>query len=182
MPGTFMTSADAIDREASWLSLPGTANDGLPSLLVVDGGPWDVVQAYTNRTPSQRKSWVFVNRSDIHVERFGHVRTIMGYEFMLRLLWPLSSAQVSNAENDQRAFDVAINMLLLRIRGVGPNQPGGSDKTHNGAFLQVAEGSDVTHTSSGIHVRYEDPELTMTNGSCFRATVSYSADDRDFND
>lgn len=181
MPGTFMTSADAIDREARWLSLPGTAQDALPSLLKVNDGPWDVVQAYTNRTPAQRKSWIFVNRTDIHVERFGHVRTIFGYEFMLRLLWPLSS-HAGNAENDQRAFDTAIHYLLMRIRGVGPNRPGGSDKTHNGAFLQVAEGSEVTRTTSGIHVRHEDPEQTMAAGVHFRATVTYSADDRDFND
>lgn len=181
MPGTFMTSADAVDREAGWLALPGTTQDGLPSLLTTYGGPWDVVQAYSPRTPAMRKAQVFVNRTDTHVERFGHIRSIFGYEFMLRLTWPLSNQQ-GNAESDQRAFDAAIHLLCLRIRGVGPNQPGGADKTHGGAFLQVAEGSDVTRTASGIHVHYEDPETTMSNGIDFRATISYSADDRDFND
>lgn len=181
MPGTFMTSADAVDREATWLALPGTATDGLPSLLVVDGGPWDVVQAYQPRTPAMRKAQVFVLRTDTRVERFGHIRSIFGYEFMLRVLWPLSN-QAGNAEADQRAFDVAMHMLCLRIRGVGPNQPGGADKTHGGAFLQAAEGSDITRTLPGIHVHYEDPEQTMANGIDFRATVTYSADDRDFND
>lgn len=181
MPGTFVTSADACDRETAWLTLPGTAVDGLPSLLVVDGGPWDVIQAYTPRTPAQRKAQVWVTRTDFRVERFGHVRSIFGYDFLLKLWWPLSSG-TGSAEADQRAFDVAIHLLCMRIRGVGPNQPGGSDKTHGGAFLQVAEGSDVTRTMPGVHVHMDDAEQTITSGVWFRATVQYAADDRDFND
>lgn len=181
MSGTFRTSADAPDREATWLSLPGTTNDGLPSLLTVDGGPWDVVQAYSMRTPATRKPQVWVTRSDTHLERFGHVRSIFGYEFLLKLWWPLSSG-TGSAEADQRAFDVAIHLLVMRIRGVGPNQPGGADKTHGGAFLQAAEGSDVTHTSPGVHVHYQDAEQSMNEGLWFRAEITYSADDRDLND
>lgn len=181
MAGTFRTSADACDRETAWLNLPGTVADGLPSLMVVDGGPWDVCQAYIPRTPAMRKSQIFVTRSSIHVERWGFNRTIMGYDMVLKLRWPLSNG-AGNAETDQRAFDVAINMLLLRIRGIGANQPGFADKTHNGAFLQVAEGSEVTATRSGIHVEYVDPEHTITAGVDFQATVTYSADDRDFTD
>lgn len=181
MPGTFRTSADACDREAAWLSLPGTALDGLPSLLVADGGPWDVIQAYVPRTPGNRKAQVWVTRSDMMLERFGNVRSIFGYEFVLKLRWPLSS-QTGNAESDQRAFDAAIQGLAMRIRGVGPNQPGGADKTHGGAFLQAAEGSPVTGTAAGVHVHFDDPEQTMVEGIDFRATVTYSVDDRDFND
>src|SRR4051812_43969382 len=151
MPGTFRTSADACDREALWLSLPGTTADGLPSLMAADGGPWDIVQAYVPRTPANRKTQIYVVRSNVRVERFGFNRTIAAYEMSLRLRWPLSNGQ-GNAEQDQRAFDVAINMLLLRIRGIGMNQPGGADKTHGGAFLQAAEGSDVTGTRVGIQV------------------------------
>ncbi len=181
MAGTFITSADACDREAAWLSLPGTVADGLPSLLVMDGGPWDVIQAYQPRTPAVRKAQVFVTRTDLSLERFGAVRSIFGYEFVLKLRWPLSSGS-GNAESDQRAFDVAVNALALRIRGVGPNQPGGSDKTHGGAFMQVAEGSETTHAMPGIRVHFEDVEQTITASVDFRATVMYAADDRDFND
>jgi hypothetical protein len=181
MPGTFVTSADACDREAAWLSLPGTAQDGLPSLLVANGGPWDVVQAYQPRTPAARKGQVFVVRTNLQVERFGHVRTMFAYDFELKCRWPLSSGS-GNAESDQRSFDVAIHKLCMRIRGVGPNQPGGADKTHNGAFLQVAEGSEMTHTVPGIRVHFVDPEQTITAGLDFQASVMYSADDRDFND
>lgn len=181
MPGTFVTSADACDREAGWLSLPGNAQDGLPSLLVVDGGPWDVIQAYQPRTPAARKAQVFVTRLDMSLERFGHVRSIFAYDFVLKLRWPLSSGS-GNAESDQRAFDAAVHLLCMRIRGVGPNQPGGADKTHGGAFLQAAEGSDVSHTMPGVRVHFVDAEQTITAGLDFQATVMYAADDRDFND
>ena len=134
MPGQFVTSADACDREAAWLSTPGTADDGLPSLLVADGGPWEVIQAYYPRTPAIRKSQCYVIRTGIHVERFGFNRTIMGYDFALKLRWPLSSGRGS-AEDDQRAFDVAVNSLLLRIRGIPIGRPIPADKTHGGAFL-----------------------------------------------
>lgn len=181
MPGAFVTSADACDREAAWLALPGSSDDQLPSLLTVDGGPWDIVQAYQRRTPPTRTSAVFVARSDIHLERFGHQRSIFGYNFVLKLWWPMSSSQGS-AEGDQRAFDVAVHALCMRIRGIAPNTPHGMDKTHNGAFMQVAEGSNVTATMPGVHVHFEDAEETLNGGSWFRATAMYMADDRDFND
>lgn len=181
MPGVFVTSADACDREAAWLSLPGTAADGLPSLLVVDGGPWDVIQAYQPRTPAARKGQVFVIRNEMMLERFGAVRSIFGYDFVLKLRWPLSNG-AGNAETDQRAFDVAVHQLCMRIRGIGPNQAGGSDKTHNGAFMQVAEGSNVTHSMPGVRVHFVDPEQTITSAMDFQATIMYAADDRDFND
>jgi hypothetical protein len=181
MPATFVTSADACDREAAWLSLPGTTQDGLPSLLKIDGGVWDTVQAYQPRTPPARKAQIFVVRADMQIERFGHVRTLFSYDFILKLRWPLSNG-AGNAEADQRAFDVAIHDLCMRIRGVGPNQPGGADKTHNGAFLQVAEGSEMTHTVPGIRVHFTDAEQTIVSGLDFQASVMYAADDRDFND
>lgn len=181
MPATFITSADAVDRETAWLNLPGTTQDGLPSLLKLNGGPWDAIQAYNPRTPAARKAQVFVTRTDLAVERLAHVRSIFAYDFLLKCRWPLSNG-AGNAESDQRAFDVAIHLLCMRIRGVGPNQPGGSDKTHNGAFLQVAEGSDVTRTTPGIRVHFVDAEQTITSGLDFMATIMYAADDRDFND
>lgn len=181
MPAIFVTSADACDREAAWLSLPGTVADGLPSLLVPNGGPWDAIQAYQPRTPATRKGRVYVTRTNMQVQRFGHVRTMFVYDFMLKCRWPLSSG-TGNAEEDQRAFDVALHMLCMRIRGVGPNRPGGSDKTHNGAFMQVAEGSEMTHTVPGIRVHFTDPEQTITSRVDFEASVIYAADDRDFND
>jgi hypothetical protein len=139
------------------------------------------VQAYLPRTPAQRKSQIYVTRQGINVERYGFNRTIAAYDFALRLRWPMSN-QSGNAENDQRAFDVAINALLMRIRGVGMNQPGGADKTHGGAFLQAAEGSSVTGTRGGIRVEFVEADTTITAGLDFQATVLYAADDRDFTD
>ena len=181
MPGTFVTSADAVDREAQWLATPGNANDQLPTLLTKDGGPWEIIQPYWARTPNNRKTRVYVLRSDINVMRYASIRTIFGYEFSLRAFWPLSSG-AGVAEDDQRAFDVAIHMLLMRVRGVNPNAPLGADKTHGGRFLQVAEGSDITHTTPGVRVHFEDPQHTIEDGVEFQATITYAADDRDFND
>lgn len=181
MPATFVTTADACDREAAWLVRPGTPQDGLPSLLKVNGGPWDRIQAYVPRTPAARQGQVWVTRTDLSLERFGHVRTLAAYDFLLKCRWPLSNG-AGNAEADQRAFDVAIHLLVMRIRGVGPNQPGGADKTHGGAFLQVAEGSEFTHTTPGVRVHFVDADQTITAGLDFMATVMYAADDRDFND
>lgn len=181
MPGAFVTTADAVDREALWLRTPGNANDQLPSLLEDDGGPWEIVQAYWSRTPNNRKRRIYVLRSDMDLMRWANIRTIAGYEFALKAYWPLSSG-TGSAEDDQRAFDAAIHLLVMRIRGVGPNTAMGADKTHGGAFLQVAEGSEVTHTTPGVRVHWEDPEQTIRDGVEFQATITYAADDRDMND
>lgn len=155
-----MSTADACDREAAWLA---TSGDGLPALLASFGGPFDVVQAYQPRTPGRRQKNLFVVRRNLRERRFAHPRRMPTYEFVLKLWWPLSSGSGS-AEDDQRAFDAAVDLVLQRIGGfVG-------DKSHGGRFLSVAE------DPAEVDVRFDDPEQTIPNAE-FRAEISYFADD-----
>lgn len=177
MPPPFQSTADAVDRETGWLSR--TSGDSLPILLADAGGRWDQINAYAPRTPAQRKNQLWVLRPRMQIERFGHVRSIVHYRFQLHLMWNLSSG-TGTAEDDQRAFDLAINDLVLRIRGVPPgvtatNPTGVADKTHNGQFLSVAE------DPSQVDVEWIEPLPYMT-GAAFAATCTYMADDWDFND
>ncbi|MEV5944446.1 hypothetical protein [Streptomyces sp. NPDC051994] len=155
-----MSTADAVDREVAWLT---TFGDGLPSLLASAGGPWANIQAYQPRTPGKRSSNVFVLRRQIHEKRFAHVRRMPTYEFALKLIWPLSSGQGS-AEDDQRAFDAAVDLLLTRIGGFT------GDKSHGGRFLSVAENPEY------VTVRFTDPEQTLGIAE-FHGEVTYFADD-----
>lgn len=156
-----MTTADAVDREVAWLNT--STADGLPLLLSANGGPWANIQAYQPRTPGRKATNIFVLRRSIHDKRFANVRRMQTYEFVLKLIWPLTSG-AGSAEADQRAFDAAVDKLLQRIDG----QVG--DKTHGGRFRSVAE--DPAYVS----VRFEDPEHTLGGGE-FHAEVTYHADD-----
>lgn len=166
----FVTTADACDREAAWLT---TTGDGLPALLVSAGGPWDLIQAYEPRTPAQRKNQIWVIRSEFDISILANQRSQPTYAFDLRLHWTLSSG-AGSAETDQRAFDAAINALVTRILGQPPTGNPPMDKTHNGAFQSVAE------TRRRVAVRYVEPAATMTSAA-FSAVCSYSADDWEFN-
>lgn len=157
-----MSTADAVDREAAWLST--SVIDGLPNLLASSGGPWASIQPYQPRTPGRRSTYVIVLRRQIHEKRFANIRRMPTYEFVLKLIWPLTSGQ-GRAEDDQRAFDVAIDQLLQRIDGF----PG--DKTHGGRFRSVAE--DPAY----VTVRFDDPTTTMPGDAEFRAEITYFADD-----
>ncbi|MFF3151806.1 hypothetical protein [Streptomyces sp. NPDC057910] len=155
-----MSTADAVDREVAWLTSSG---DGLPALLVAAGGPWGNVQAYQPRTPGKRSTNIFVLRRQIHEKRFANVRRMPTYEFVLKLIWPLSSGQ-GIAEADQRAFDAAVDLVLTRIGGLV------GDKSHGGRFLSVAENPEY------VNVRFTDPEQTLSVAE-FRAEITYHADD-----
>jgi hypothetical protein len=163
-----LSTADAVVRETNWLTAynPG---DGLPALLSSLGGPFDVVQAYFPRTPATRQVQMYVTRRAISVERFGFSRKIINYPFVLRIIWPLSS-QSGSAEDVQQAMDNAVELVLQRVNGplVVP-----IDKTHGAQFMSVAEDPCV------IGVDFGDPEQAVGQGQ-FRATVTYTADDRDY--
>src|SRR5437588_11954594 len=124
-----MATADAVDRETAWLQ---TSGDGLPGLLTSAGGPWGNIQAYQPRTPGKRSTNIFVLRRQIHEPRFANVRRMPKYEFVLKLIWPLTSGQ-GRAEDDQRAFDAAVDKLLTRIGGFT------GDKSHGGRIRSVDE-------------------------------------------
>jgi hypothetical protein len=160
-----MTTADAVDREVAWLTASG---DGLPALLTSAGGPFSNVQGYWPRTPGRRNTNLYVMRRGIHQARFANVRTMATHEFALRIVWPMQSGQ-GKAEDDQRAFDAAVDKVLQRIGGL----PG--DKSHGGRFLSVAE------NPAYVTVVFSDPSQTMPPEAEFWCEITYHADDPEIN-
>lgn len=155
---------DAVARETAWLL---TTGDGLPALKA-PVGPWDNIQAYYPRTPYLEQRSVYVLRHQIQQRRFGAQRVMHTYPFRLILWWPLQNA-IGSAEEEQQAFDDAIDLALQRILG-----PLG-DKTHGGRFLSVGEGADL------LSVDYTDPEQTIPTMGGLRAEITYAADDVEIN-
>jgi hypothetical protein len=163
-----MSTADAAQREADWLS---TSGDGLPALLKTDSGPFAVVQAYWPRTIGQRHTGLYVLRPAMVERRFAEQRKIVSYEFTLKIWWPIGSstngAQIWEVE--EAALDSAVELVLQRIRGTV------SDKTHGGRFLSVAEAPTPGH----ITVRFDDPERTAAaSPAVLRAEITYVADEQ----
>lgn len=164
-----MSSADAVVREAAWLSAYSAA-DGLPALVKVQGGPFDVVQAYMPRTPAKRRRSLYVLRRSVVVERFGFNRKINHYTFELRIFWPQSSA-TGQAESVQQSLDDAVELVIQRINGPLAMP---LDKTHGARFLSVAE--DPTT----INVVFGDPEQTLQAQADLTCSITYQADDEDY--
>lgn len=162
-------TSDAVTREATWLAQAG---DGLPALRTDDGGPFGVVQAYWpgNRLGTQ-KTGLYVTRRTIAMQHPTAQRYRPQYLFALKLVWPVKTPQSPLAENEQTAFDAAVQLLLQRVNG-----PVG-DKTHGGRFLSVAE----TPEEAPVAVDFDDPEATIKASKELTATVSYYADDLEFN-
>ena len=157
-----MSTADAVDREVEWLQAYG---DGLPALLASAGGPFGVVQGYWARTPGKRTAGqLYVMRESITERRLANQKRMSTYDFVLKLVWPLTSGS-GNAEGDQRDFDAAVDLVLLRIGGFL------GDKSHGGRFLSVAE------VPKWVSVHFEDPVATFPPEAEFRAQIHYSADD-----
>ncbi len=163
-----MSTSDAVAREVAWL----TAVDTLPSLLTANGGPWDNVQAYWARTPATQQTTIYVLRSSLSDERAANIRIRPAYDFTLKLVWPIRQTTTGIAEGEQQALDDAVDLLLQRIRGPL------LDKTHGGRFLSVGE----IPRMPGVHVMFDDPEVTIDAVKSLRCTVSYSADDFEIND
>lgn len=171
----FVTTADVCDREAAFLQLTA---DGLPVLPKSAGGKWDLIQAYVPRTPATRQNQIWVTRTGFVLERTAQQRTMPTYQIELRLLWTLSSG-VGSAETDQRAFDAAIDDVVMRVLGTPPGFQGGvgMDKTHDGKFLSAAE--NPRH----LEVRYVPADEAMKNVPVgFEARMTYSVDDFEMND
>jgi hypothetical protein len=160
-----MGTADAVDREVAWLT---TSGDGLPDLLANVGGPWDNIQAYWARTPATRQKSVYVLRRTIRDQRTANIRRMPTHAFLLKIVWPISTASGS-AEKEQRALDDAIDLLLKRIDGPM------LDKTHGGRFLSVAENPRY------VDVDYTDPEQSLSQVGALRVEITYSADDFEIN-
>lgn len=165
MPAYFVTTADAVDREVRWLTAFG---DGLPPLLIDDGGLFEKVEAYWPRVETTRVTRIFVRRASITEERSAHVRFQDQYAFELLAIWPMSDPS-GDAQQSQRDFDVAIDAVLGRIRGPL------LDKTHGGAFLSAAE------IPRRVHVQFLPPAQTLADANDLRAVITYSADDPEGN-
>jgi len=161
-----LSTADAVQREADWLAAFDPA-DGLPALLKGQGGLFDVVQAYTQRTGAQRQARLYVTRSNLRVERFGFNRKINHHTFVLRLYWPQSSPS-GQAESVQQGLDTAVDLVVQRISGLF------QDKTHGARFLSVAE------NPNDIDVQFADPEASILAKAELTATITYQADDVDY--
>lgn len=159
-----MSTADAVDRETDWLQ---TVGDGLPELPAIAGGPFQVIGAYLPKVPQQKATQLYVLRSVIEEDRFANIRTMDHYEFILRVIWPITNP-TGSAQADQRALDAAIDLLLARIRAL----PG--DHTHGRRFLSVAE------DPRQVHVQFLPPEQTMPDTGDLRALVTYRADDPEY--
>lgn len=160
-----MSTADAVGREAAWLT---TSGDSLPALLANVGGPFDLIQGYVPRVPASQQHVIYVLRRGLKDERFANIQKKLTYDFGLRIVWPILVG-TGSAETEQRALDAAIDLVLQRIRG--PQL----DKSHGNRFLSVAE------DPSAIHVAWHDPEQTI--GLKFlSAEITYAADDFIIND
>lgn len=167
-----MSTADAVEREANWLTTFNPA-DGLPALLKSNGGPWDIVQAYWSPSRSARQTRFYLVRGILTEDRFAAPRRMDHYTFTGKLYWPVGATTNGPGmwEAEQAAFDAAINLVLARVRGVL------YDHTHGGQFLSVAEAPDPGR----ISVHFVDPEAAQGNSPAeLRATITYEADDRDF--
>jgi hypothetical protein len=162
-------TSTAVAREAAWLA---TSGDTLPALLATAGGPWDVVQAYW---PGGRfatmQAGIYVTRREIADQHPLSMRYRPQYLFALRLAWPVKGQAAPLAETAQQGFDTAVGDLLQRVRGLI------GDKTHGGRFLSVAEVPE----EQPVAVDFADPEITIAAGQGLRATVTYHADDFEFN-
>jgi hypothetical protein len=169
--------ANAVDLETAWLRASG---DGLPALLAAAGGPWDTIQAYAPRTPHQQQRQIYVLRRRADSARFAQQRRMASHRFVLALVWPIGATTTGEqiAEDEQRAFDAAIDLLVTRVEGfVG-------DHTHGGRFLSVAESTGGAGQLGGganpaIEIEYADP-LAGAAAGFFTANVSYLADSQDY--
>ncbi|HET9893701.1 MAG TPA: hypothetical protein VFQ44_01960 [Streptosporangiaceae bacterium] len=160
-----MPTSDVVARETAWLQAAG---DGLPALRKADGGPWDIVQAYWpgNRLAT-KKSGIYVTRGAFDFDHVNAQRYRPQHTLVLVLWWPVRTSTALIAEQEQQAFDDAIELLVERIAG-----PVG-DKTH-GRFLSVGE----VPGQVSVAVVFDPPWQTIQSAdNNLRATATYHADD-----
>lgn len=155
----------AVDREVAWLSV---VNDSLPALLTTAGGPWQTINAYRPRTPATRQTAVYVLRSGFTDQRVANQRRRRTHDIVANCIWPIGSSTTGMDlwENEARAFDAAVDLLITRVMDLV------GDHTHGGRWLSAAEVPDR------ISVRFEDPERTASaNPAVLLATATWSVDD-----
>jgi hypothetical protein len=167
-----VSTADACEREASWLS---AANDGLPSLLAVNGGPWKVIAAYFQGAQTRTQApAIYVTRGKAEQIRVANQRIRPRYPMRLELYWPvltINPGASSIAAQEQQNLDDAIELLRQRVTG-----PLG-DKSHGGRFLSAAE----VKGAPGWDVTFEPASVTIRASKEIRAVATYVIDDFELN-
>ena len=154
--------ADSLDREIAWL----TTVDTLPSLLVTNGGMFDLVQAYIRRgTPSKRS--LYLVTATATVDPINSQREQNTYQFIAHIRWPISSP-TGQIEDDQRDLAAAVRDTVKRIRG-----PLG-DKTHGGRFLTAGEAGHPA-----VRVEFDPVDTAIKAGDAMSARIFYTAVDPD---
>lgn len=167
-----MPTADACEREASWLQ---TSGDSLPALLAVNGGPFKVIAAYWQGAQTRTQApAIYVTRGKAEQIRVGNQRVRPRYPMRLELHWPvltISPGSSSIAAQEQQALDAAVELLRQRVTG----PPG--DKSHGGRFLSAAE----VKGAPGFDVTFEPASVTIRAAKEIRACATYSIDDFELN-
>jgi hypothetical protein len=168
-----MSTGDVCAREAAWLT---TSGDSLPSLLVLNGGPWVTIGAYVQGAATRtQQTAVYVMRGNVQQIRVANQRIRPRYPMKLELHWPVrvtTPGSSSIAATEQQNFDDAIELLRQRVTG-----PLG-DKSHGGRFLSAAE---AAKGQVAVDVQYEPPMQTIPQSKELRATMSYYIDDFEIN-
>ncbi len=159
---TYSGTQSPETRETAWL----VAVDALPSLLTVNGGPWEIIQAFdpVARRATQKTS-IYVKSLDLDDQRVSNQRIRPQYQIRLECNWPVRTSTAPIAETEMQNLKNAVDLTIQRIRG-----PVG-DKSHGGRFLSVAE------VPPRITVTYADPEVTIPVGKYVACVIAYRADD-----
>lgn len=164
------TLVDAVTREVAWLN---TTGDGLPDLPKSAGGPWDVIQRYSARTPAVRKCAIYALLPTMTETRISNARKRQTFTFRHRLEWPIGGSTVDTGfwEQEQDNFAGAVDLLVARIRGTL------RDHSHGGRFLSAAEEGP----NGRIIATFEDPPDSRAQGiALLRGHIVYTADGFDF--
>lgn len=170
---TYSPAFDTVEsREASWFTTdPPATFPTCPPLLVSNGGPFDVVQAFWQQVDERERELYIVMTESIEArdeQTLGAMGGMKGWKhsLVLYLYWPVEDP-TGSLENEQQNFRTAIAAVLTRIRG--PQY----DKTHGGQFAAVggeAPGDRVT-------TRFGDVPTAIAQGQPLTAQILYSAYD-----
>jgi hypothetical protein len=168
-----VSTADAVAREAAWLNT--TSGDSLPFLPATAGGPWQVIDAYTQgaQTATQKHA-IYVLHPRVEQVRVANQRVRSRYLMRLELHWPVVATlpgASSISAQEQQLLDSAVEQLRARITG-----PLG-DKSHGGRFLAAGE----VKGQPGIVVEWEPALVTIKASKEIRAAVFYPVDDFEIN-
>jgi hypothetical protein len=167
-----MPTADAVARETAWLHT--VSGDSLPFLPSAAGGPWQIIDAYTNAAAARTgQTAVYVTREPGWENlRAANQRTRPRYRMKLVLHWPVTRSgpgSSSIAAETQADFDAAIELVRQRVAG-----PLG-DKSHGGRFLSAG----VAHSQNqpDITLTMEPADPVIRGAKELRASMTYVIDD-----